>query len=142
MNRIDNGAPQHDTRTHRVTLEWVETVINHPGDAAHPEPFPETVLEAVYTVVPKTDAADYAEAIQEHIDSTAKAMGYESGFALASYVQSTIPTWAAEAAAFVSWRDAVWTYAYTELGKVQNEEREQPTITELVEELPAITWPT
>jgi hypothetical protein len=90
---------------------------------------------------PPLTESDYADAIQSHIDATARSRGYRDGFALAGYVSSTITTWAAEAAAFIAWRDSVWVYAYQELAKVQNGEREQPTIAGLVAELPVITWP-
>lgn len=86
--------------------------------------------------------ADYAAAIQAHVDGAARSRGYHDGFALAGYVTSTVPTWADEAAAFIAWRDAVWSYAYGELAKVQAGERAQPTILELVGELPGISWPT
>lgn len=89
---------------------------------------------------PLTQSA-YAKAIQEHIDATAQSRQYANGFALASYVTSTIPTWAEEALVFVEWRDQVWVYAYTELAKVQAGTRPQPSIAELIAELPAITWP-
>lgn len=89
---------------------------------------------------PLTSSA-YAKAIQEHIDAAAQSRQYANGFALASYVSSTIPTWAEEALVFVEWRDQVWVYAYTELAKVQSGARPQPTIDELVSELPQIVWP-
>lgn len=98
--------------------------------------------EADDTAPPPPTRAEYAAAIQAHVDGAARARGYHDGFALAGYATSTIPAWAAEAAAFISWRDAVWVYAYTELAKVQNAERAQPSISELVGELPEITWPT
>lgn len=85
--------------------------------------------------------ARFEAAIQEYVDETAKARGYRDGFALAGYATSTIPAWAAEAAAFVAWRDAVWVYAYDELAKVQAGERAQPAVAEIVGELPAIQWP-
>lgn len=84
---------------------------------------------------------DYRGAIQGHVDATAQARNYDSGITCASYVGSTNPAWAAEAAAFIAWRDAVWGYAYGELEKVQAGERPQPSIAEIVAELPAICWP-
>lgn len=92
-------------------------------------------------IAPLPTEADYAAAIQAHVDATVKAKGYANGVALAGYSTSTIPTWAAEAATFIAWRDATWIYAYTELAKVQGGHRTQPTISELVAELPAIEWP-
>ncbi|KZE34090.1 hypothetical protein IMF23_04250 [Chelatococcus daeguensis] len=80
-------------------------------------------------------------AIQWHIDTTAQTRNYDSGVTCASYVNSTNPTWAAEATAFTAWRDAVWAYAYAELEKVVNEERPQPTVEDFLAELPPFTWP-
>lgn len=84
---------------------------------------------------------DYRFAIQSHIDATAGQRSYDSGITCASYVGSTNPIWAAEAAAFTAWRDDVWTYAYAELAKVQNGQRPQPTVETILAELPALTWP-
>lgn len=84
---------------------------------------------------------DYRIAIQAHIDATARQRDYDSGVSCASYVNSTNPQWAAEAQAFVAWRDSVWSYAFQELAKVENGEREQPTIDEFLSELPQIEWP-
>ena len=84
---------------------------------------------------------DFAAAIQSHVDAMAKGRGYADGAGLAGYSTSTIPTWAAEAQAFIAWRDQVWIYAYTELAKVQGGQRGVPTIEEMITELPPITWP-
>lgn len=84
---------------------------------------------------------DFRRAIQARVDATAQARKYDSGITCASYVNSTIPAWAAEAAAFVAWRDAVWTYAYVELEKVGSGQRPQPTIETILAELPLMGWP-
>lgn len=84
---------------------------------------------------------DYRIAIQAHIDATARQRDYDSGVSCASYVNSTVQQWAAEAAAFVAWRDAVWEYAFAELDKVLNGQRPQPTIDEFLQELPVMQWP-
>ncbi|OYW55970.1 MAG: hypothetical protein B7Y80_03515 [Hyphomicrobium sp. 32-62-53] len=85
--------------------------------------------------------ADYAEAIQSHIDSVAHARGYGNGAMLASYVASTVPAWAAEAQTFVAWRDAVWLAAYGRLGAVKAGEADPPAISALIGLLPPISWP-
>lgn len=84
---------------------------------------------------------DFRRAIQAHIDTTAQLRSYDSGVTCASYVGSTNPDWAAEATAFVAWRDAVWGFAYAELAKVEAGMRPQPSIAEFLGELPALTWP-
>lgn len=88
-----------------------------------------------------TYVSTYSNAIQEHIDKTAMSKDYANGISLASYDSSTNQVWASEAQAFISWRDNVWTYAYTELEKVKNGQRPQPTIEQILSELPQIVWP-
>ncbi|WP_418460455.1 hypothetical protein ACNT8L_18235 [Brucella intermedia] len=83
----------------------------------------------------------YRKAIQSLIDGKAQEKQYDSGATLASYVNSTVAEWAAEAQAFVAWRDQVWAYALAELGKVQSGEREQPSVEDFLGELPAFEWP-
>lgn len=101
------------------------------------------VLRPYGLTLPAPTQADYSRAIQQHIDAVARAepRDFDSGFAAATYVTSTNPKYAADAQAFVAWRDAVWTYAYGELARVQSADREQPTIEALIAELPAMVWP-
>ncbi len=88
---------------------------------------------------PTTEA--YEAAVQAHVDTTARERLFRDGVTLASYVASTNPRWAAEAQAFVAWRDQVWTYAHQQLSLVLSGEREQPTIEGIIAELPLISWP-
>jgi hypothetical protein len=90
---------------------------------------------------PTDPATAFAAAIQAHIDAAAKARGYADGVAVVSYKFSTVAAWAAEAAAFVEWRDAVWVHAYQQLAAVQTGTREMPTVEQIIGELPAIRWP-
>ncbi|WP_425639916.1 hypothetical protein [Agrobacterium radiobacter] len=84
---------------------------------------------------------DYENAIQNLVDSTARERQFRDGVALASYTASTKPKWAAEAQAFVAWRDNVWFYAYGELAKVQAGQRPQPTVEQFLAEIAPIAWP-
>jgi hypothetical protein len=84
---------------------------------------------------------DFRRAIQAHIDATAQERGYDSGVSCASYVNSTNQAWASEASAFVARRDNAWAYVYAELEKVQSGLREQPTIEDILAELPPMIWP-
>lgn len=85
--------------------------------------------------------ADYVATITAHLDTAARGRQYDGALSIASYLGSAVPAWAAEAAAFVAWRDAVWTYALAELARVEAAEREAPTIAELIAELPVLAWP-
>lgn len=84
---------------------------------------------------------DYENAIQNLVDSTARERQFRDGVTLASYTASTKPNWAAEAQAFVAWRDNVWSYAYGELAKVQDGQRQQPSAEEFLAEIARIAWP-
>lgn len=90
---------------------------------------------------PIPTADDYRREIQSLIDTTAQERQYDSGATLASYVNSTVPEWAAEAQTFVAWRDQVWAYARAEIGKVQSGEREHPSVEDFLDELPGFEWP-
>ncbi|MFK3663929.1 hypothetical protein ACI2JN_01545 [Ochrobactrum teleogrylli] len=83
----------------------------------------------------------YRFEIQAMIDAKASERQYDSGATLASYVSSTIPRWAAEAQAFLAWRDQVWAYALTELAKVRAGERGQPSVEDFLAGVPAFGWP-
>lgn len=84
---------------------------------------------------------DYKGAVVAMLDAKAQERRYDNAVSISTYVTSTIPSWSAEAAAFVAWRDAVWAYAYVELEKVMGGQRPQPTVEEFLGELPAIVWP-
>lgn len=119
----------HDGRV-ITTQNGVFGLAKPPSPEPEPDPEPELPTQQ-----------DYAAAIQARVDEVAASRGYHDGVHLASYVASTVPKWAAEAAAFVAWRDAVWTYAHAQLAAVQAGEREQPTVMEFVAELQPISWP-
>lgn len=93
-----------------------------------PEPVPPTVV-------------DYQTAIQGLVDETARSKQFNDGVTLASYKDSTNPLWAAQAVAFIAWRDQVWSYSYAEFEKVQSGERSQPSVAGFLAELEVITWP-
>jgi hypothetical protein len=86
--------------------------------------------------------SDYVSSIAAMMDAKAIDRRYDSALSLATYIGSTNAQWAAEALAFVAWRDQVWTYCYAELEKVQSGTRTQPTVAEFLAELPVVVWPT
>lgn len=95
-----------------------------------PEPSPEELKET------------FRRAVQAHIDTTAQARMYDSGASLAGYVNSAVPAWAAEAQAFVAWRDAVWLFVFNRLAQVEAGEVAPPaSAQELIDMLPVIAWP-
>ena len=87
---------------------------------------------------PEQVQAAYTAAIEAHVEATARARGYTSAVSCATYATSTKPAWQAEGAAFVAWRDAVWTAALAMLAAVQagGEIPESP-----IAGLPEMVWP-
>lgn len=80
------------------------------------------------------------EAIDAHVEAVARARGYGSAAALASYALSTVPEWAAEASAFVRWRDSVWVAALALLAEAESG-GPVPSAEEALAALPEIDWP-
>lgn len=80
---------------------------------------------------------DYRRAIDAHVEATARSRQYNSAAHMASYIASTVPEWAAEAEAFVAWRDQVWVTAIQMLATTT----EAPKIEAVIEALPQIEWP-
>lgn len=126
-----NGYPYHVIEADPL-FGHAQKVANKLGNALQYEPAP---------VAPSLTIKDYEAAIQAAIDETARAKQFRDGVTMASYAASTNPQWAAEAKAFIAWRDAVWAHAYAELAKVMAGAREKPSIEDLAAELPVISWP-
>lgn len=83
---------------------------------------------------------EYQAAIEAHVESTAQTRSYSGAVSCAGYVNSTVPAWAAEAATFVAWRDAVWVAVFDRMAEVQGG-APPPSIADLIAGLPVIGWP-
>jgi hypothetical protein len=70
------------------------------------------VPDAVQTLEPVPTLPVLIAAVDDLVEATARGMDYKGAAHCAGYVSSTVPQWAAEALAFVAWRDAVWVTAY------------------------------
>jgi hypothetical protein len=79
--------------------------------------------------------------LMPYLDTVAQERQYDSAISCASYVSSTIPAWKAQADAFVSWRDSVFTYTIAQVQLMQSGERSVPTFEEFKTELPEMVWP-
>ncbi|AWC25444.1 hypothetical protein CO731_04941 [Aminobacter sp. MSH1] len=89
---------------------------------------------------PAPTVDDYKNAIVAMLDAMAQQRRYDNAVSISTYVNSTNPQWAAEAAAYVAWRDAVWVYAYAELMRVETGQRPQPSVIDFLAELPSMVW--
>lgn len=92
------------------------------------------------TPTPEEIVKGYEDAIQAHLDATAQSRGYDNTYTCLSYLSSTDEKWNREAHAFNEWRDAVWTQAHEILNAFIAGTIEQPTIEEVIAQLPAIDW--
>jgi hypothetical protein len=81
--------------------------------------------------------ATITQAIDRHVEAQAGTMGYNGAAHLASYVASSVPDWAAEAQAFVTWRDQIWQAAIGMLGRM--DPTNPPSVEAVLAELP--DWP-
>jgi hypothetical protein len=80
-------------------------------------------------------------AVRSRINAVARSRGYDDGNSLASYASDPNPVWAAEAAAFIAWRSAVWSLVIGLMEAVEAEEAEPPEdIAALMALLPEINW--
>ena len=80
-------------------------------------------------------------AVQEHLDATARERNYDGILSLCTYATSTNIKFAAEGQAGVTWRDAVWAKCYEIMDEVISDTRPIPTKEELISLLPTFTWP-
>jgi hypothetical protein len=111
-----NGQPYHviegDTFAPAGLWDWAVAEAARLGDDLQFEPGPPPPT-------PEQMQAGYTAAIEAHVEATARARGYTSAVSCATYAASTVPAWQAEGAAFVAWRDDVWTAALAMLAAVQ-----------------------
>ena len=85
--------------------------------------------------------AELQAGISAHVNRVARGRGYDDGVSCASYAASTVPLWAAEAAAFIAWRDAVWSAVLDGLESVQSGKTPMPVLQDIIAALPVIEWP-
>lgn len=91
---------------------------------------------------PAPTQADYSNAVQSHLDTAARGYGYDTIASACTYADEPIvATFQAEGQAFRAWRSLVWMACITIKAAVDAQTRTQPTIAELIAELPTFTPP-
>lgn len=85
---------------------------------------------------------DITVAVQARLDTWAKERFYDGILSLCTYATSSVPNFALEGQRGVDNRDATWAKCYEILGQYQQGQRPLPTVTEVLAELPPLTWPT
>ena len=85
--------------------------------------------------------AAFELAIEDLMDKKAQEKDYKNADRLMAYTSSTNTTWKNEAEAFIQWRDDMFTHCFTVVEDIVNQDRDVPSISEFLDELPTITWP-
>lgn len=93
------------------------------------------------TPAPLPTENDYVVAVQSLLDTTAQSHHYDGILSACTYAGSTVTKFHDEGVACLAWRDAVWAKCYDLLAQVQAGTLAQPTVPELLDMLPAISWP-
>lgn len=84
-------------------------------------------------------AQRFTEAIQNKLDQTAKAYGYDDIRSAVTYAEEpSVAKFQQEGQAFRAWRSLVWAKAYQVMAEVQQGSRPMPTEQEIMAELPLL----
>ena len=82
----------------------------------------------------------YTRLVQDYMDKSVQARGYDDVFTCISYINSTDTVFKREANIVLAWRDKVWRMCYDVLADVNAGRRAVPSETELLAELPKLEW--
>ncbi len=77
---------------------------------------------------------EHENAVQNHLDES---KGYDSILSACSYA-AEVNQYQAESKQILSWRSAVWAHCYQVLQDVQSNQRQAPSIRNLIAELPVL----
>ena len=124
------APPAFNAQTHSARWSGSAWVIE--ALPAPPQPDPPTEAEII---------AAFTAAIQLRLDTFARTRSYDGILSACTYVTSSVPKFASEAAYCVGARDATWATGYQILADVQAGERAMPTVEDVMAELPSLQWP-
>lgn len=132
------GSPYHVTLDDPLYDQVAEAAQGLDLPPEMPPAVPGPVISAP-GAIPGTEP--YVAAITAHLDAVVRERGYDSILSAVSYPGDPDPQYNADGRAARAWRSAVWRYVNAELDKVLAGERAQPSVAELIAELPVIVWP-
>jgi hypothetical protein len=87
---------------------------------------------------PQQIIACLTAAIQRRLDEAAQSRGYDSILSAVTYIDSSVPQFAADAREFIDCRDDTWATATQIMGEAMAGKRPVPTEAELMALLPAV----
>ena len=112
----------------------------------HHYEFRDNVLYRTYFLVDSREdtrlytVKDYEDAVQKYLDETVQQKGYDNVYTCLSYKGDPDPIFSAEADAVLAWRSQVWRTAQGILNQWQTGQIEQPTISQVIAQLPILSW--
>lgn len=83
----------------------------------------------------------YKAAFDAHLDAVAQERQYDNRLSIPTYVGSSNPVWAAEAQAYIDWRDLALGYMFQKLAAVEGGEIEAPSVSDFIAGIEPIVWP-
>jgi hypothetical protein len=83
---------------------------------------------------------EFTAAIQKRLDDFAHTRNYDGILSACTYATSAVTAFAAEGLRCVQARDATWTAAYALLADVLAGRRAMPTLSQVMAELPVLSW--
>ena len=106
------------------------------------QPLTDTETAQVVAAVLANLESSLIGAVQQLLDSSAKAAGYDSIRVAVTYAdEPSVPKFQAEGIAFRKWRSLAWDYAYTQLALMTSGARTTPATIEFLAELPVLGLP-
>lgn len=119
-----------------VNGKWVlETIPVAPESPPEPKPEPQTQT-------PEQVQKAFEDAIQLHMDNTARTFGYDDIKSAVTYAEEpAVQKFQLEGRGFRAWRSLVWGYTYEQEALVVAGLREQPSIVDFILELPELVIP-
>lgn len=83
--------------------------------------------------------SDYVDAVQRHLDSKAKDFGYDNIHTAVTYAEEpAVAKFQQEGMAFRAWRSLCWAHCYSVLDDVTAGKRPQPSVADILGELPPL----
>lgn len=83
----------------------------------------------------------YKAAFDAHLDAVAQERQYDNRLSIPTYAGSSNAAWAAEAQAYIVWRDLALAYMFQKLTAVEVGEIAAPSVPEFIAGIDPIVWP-
>lgn len=131
-----------------TTATWMDNHITpntHKiiSDVTLPSPWRDsayTYINGTFTFTGTPTEIEYVQIVQNFIDASAQAHGYDSIISACSYAGAANP-YQTQGAAAIAWRGAVWAACYSVMSQVKAGTIPAPTIAALIAGLPVMVWP-